>query len=140
LRREDSEAISRRYQDYSRFQQSAEEQQQRQWEKQQQGQERQRRQQQQQQERPTPRAKPKYPVNDPQGLYQLLEVDPKATNAQISQAFHRIAKKYHPDMVQGSVVEKAAAKEKFQKVSAAYQILKDPRRRGEYDTFGTTSM
>ena len=101
-------------------------------------------QQQQQQQRQQQRQRPtqttsKYPTNDPQGLYKTLEVTPAATDSQIRDSFRRLARKYHPDMIQGSTAEKTAGKEKFQQISAAYDVLKDPRRRKEYDTYGTTS-
>jgi hypothetical protein len=126
LRRADAEAVSGRHKDS--WQSSEEEPQ---WQRQQQSQQRQQ-----------PRQQPKrqYASNDPQGLYATLEIPPTATEAQIGDSFRRLAKKYRPDMVQGGATEKEAAKTKFQEVSAAYQVLKDPRKRREYDTFGTTSM
>jgi DnaJ domain len=126
LRRADAEAVSGRYKDS--WQSSEEEPQ---WQRQQQGQQRQ---------QPRPQPRPKYARNDPQGLYATLELPHTATEAQIGDSFRRLAKKYHPDMVQGGTAEKEAAKKKFQQVSTAYQVLKDPRKRREYDTFGTTSM
>ena len=98
-----------------------------------------RQQQQQSQERQQERPKSKYPANDPQGLYQTLEISPTATEAEIGAAYRLLAKKYHPDMVKGEA-EKEIAKAKFQKVAAAYEVLKDPRKRREYDRFGTTSI
>ena len=96
-------------------------------------------QQQQSQEKQQERTKSKYPANDPQGLYQTLEISPTATEAEIGTAYRLLAKKYHPDMVDGEA-EKKIAKVKFQQVVSAYEILKDPRKRREYDRFGTTSM
>jgi hypothetical protein len=125
-RRSDAEALSGRYKDS--WQSSEEEPQ---WQRQQQRQQRQ---------QPRPQPKSKYVSGDPQGLYATLEIPPTATDAQIGDSFRRLAKKYHPDMVQGEAAEKEAAKKKFQQVSAAYQVLKDPRKRREYDRFGTTSM
>ena len=110
----------------------------RQQEQQQQEQQQEQRRQQEQRQRTT-RTGPAYASNDPQGLYQTLEVKPTATDPEIRDSFRRLARKYHPDMVQGGPAEKNAAKEKFQQVSAAYDVLKDPRKRKEYDTFGTTS-
>ena len=102
-------------------------------------QQQQQQQRQEQQRQRTTRTGPTYPSNDPQGLYKTLEVKPTATDPEIRDSFRRLARKYHPDMVQGGPAEKNAAKEKFQQVSAAYDVLKDPRKRKEYDTFGTTS-
>lgn len=87
-----------------------------------------------------PKAAPKYPSNDPQGLYKALEISPSATEKEVRDSFRRLALKYHPDRVSGEQREKEAAKEKFQQISAAYDILKDPRRRKEYDRSGMTSV
>lgn len=119
-REEDRKAASQ--QQYKRQQQSAEDQQQ-----------------QQQRERERERPKSKYPPNDPQGLYQTLEISPTATESEIGAAFRRLARIHHPDMVSGGLEEKNAAKARFQNLSTAYQVLKDTRRRREYDKFGTTS-
>src|SRR5271170_6689038 len=106
--------------------------------RQQQQQQQRQQQSQQQRQRPT-QTTTKYPTNDPQGLYKTLEVTPTATDSEIRDSFRRLARKYHPDMIQGSTAEKNAGKEKFQQISAAYDVLKDPRRRKEYNTYGTTS-
>jgi len=83
---------------------------------------------------------PKYPSNDPQGLYKTLEIAPGASETEIRDSFRKLARKYHPDMVrEGGPVSKEEAKVKFQEISAAYEVLKDPRKRREYDRFGTTS-
>ena len=98
-----------------------------------------RQQEQQSQEKQQERTKSTYPANDPQGLYQTLEISPTATEAEIGAAYRLLAKKYHPDMVKGEA-EKDVAKAKFQQLAAAYEVLKDPRKRREYDRFGTTSI
>jgi curved DNA-binding protein CbpA len=59
--------------------------------------------------------------------YQILEVDPGADPAQIKAAFYRLARQYHPDLAG------AAATDRFQKICAAYEVLKDPERRQQYD-------
>jgi len=60
--------------------------------------------------------------------YSVLEVQPTATDIEIKKAYKRMAVKYHPDKVSylGEDVQKAA-KEKFQKVSEAYETLKKER-------------
>lgn len=60
--------------------------------------------------------------------YQILEVGQKATQAEIKQAYRSLAKRFHPD----SNLDSANA-EKIILINAAYEILKDPRRRCEYD-------
>jgi DnaJ domain len=105
---------------------------------QQRGQQQQQRGQQQRQQQTQRKAE--YPSNDAQGLYRTLEVSPTASDTEIHDAFRRLARKYHPDMVRAGDSEKQLAKEKFQEISAAYEVLKDSRRRREYDRFGTVSV
>ncbi len=61
-------------------------------------------------------------------LYDLLEVGKTASAADIKKAYHKIARKLHPDVNP----DKQAA-EKFKKVSSAYEILSDPEKRKRYD-------
>ncbi len=66
-------------------------------------------------------------------LYALLEVSPLATQEEIKKAYHAVAKKYHPDIYHGS-----DAQQRFQKINAAYEVLKDPLQRAKYDSFLNT--
>jgi curved DNA-binding protein len=59
--------------------------------------------------------------------YQLLEVSISASDVELKKAFLKLAKKYHPDVYKG------ANKEHFKKVLDAYNILKNPVKRAEYD-------
>ncbi len=61
-------------------------------------------------------------------LYQALEIHPSASQAEIKQAYRRLAKACHPDC-QGSL----ASHERISQLNAAYEILKDPQRRHHYD-------
>lgn len=65
--------------------------------------------------------------SDPLGLYRVLGISPTATAEEIAAAFRRRSKETHPDT---SGRESA---EEFVQVSAAYEVLGDPVRRGEYD-------
>ena len=49
--------------------------------------------------------------------YKVLEVDPKASEADIKKAYRKLAIKYHPDK---NPDNRAQAEEKFKEVSAAY--------------------
>jgi curved DNA-binding protein len=49
----------------------------------------------------------------------------------IKQAYRRLARKYHPD-----VSKEPNAEERFKEVQEAYEVLKDPEKRGAYDKFG----
>lgn len=60
--------------------------------------------------------------------YQILGVDEDAENKQIKKAYRKLALKLHPDMNP----EEGAA-EKFKEMLEAYEVLKDHKRRAEYD-------
>lgn len=62
-------------------------------------------------------------------LYQRLEIDKAASQAEIRQAYHRLAMKYHPDRNPGD----KAAEESFKTVVSAFEILGDPKARALYD-------
>ncbi|KAJ1612345.1 DNAJ domain-containing protein [Cryptosporidium canis] len=64
--------------------------------------------------------------------YDLLSVSPNASADEIRRQYYRKAKQYHPD----KNPDDADAKEKFQKLGEAYQILADPERRKRYDEYG----
>ena len=66
--------------------------------------------------------------------YGTLGVDRRATDAEIKKAYRRLARKYHPDVNPGDTT----AKKKFQDIAAAYELLKDARRRHRYDQTGDT--
>src|SRR5450759_5803986 len=66
--------------------------------------------------------------------YEVLGVDRKASEAEIKKAYRRLARKFHPDVNASD----AAAKRKFQDIAAAYEVLKDPKRRKHFDMTGDT--
>ena len=57
-------------------------------------------------------------------LYQILGVNKDATKEEIRKAYLKLAIKYHPDKNQTP-----EAKEKFQEISKAYEILSDDNKR-----------
>lgn len=65
---------------------------------------------------------------DALGYYEILAVETDADSALIKQNYREAAKKWHPDYNSGE-----DAKEKFQKVSVAYDILQDEEKRLTYD-------
>jgi len=65
-------------------------------------------------------------MNDP---YKTLGVAKTATEAEIKKAFRALAKKHHPDAHPGD--EKA--KQRFQELSAAYDVVGDKDKRAKFD-------
>jgi DnaJ-class molecular chaperone with C-terminal Zn finger domain len=69
--------------------------------------------------------------------YQVLGVDKKATADEIKKAYRKLAVKWHPDK---NPTNKKASEEKFKKISEAYAVLSDQKKRQEYDTFGSADQ
>jgi curved DNA-binding protein len=69
-------------------------------------------------------------------LYQILGVPRAAGIDEIKRQYRRLAKKYHPDVNPGN----KQAEEKFKEVTAASEVLSDPKRRKLYDEFGPDSL
>lgn len=65
--------------------------------------------------------------------YNILEVDRKASDAEIKKAYRRLALKYHPDRNPND----KAAEDKFKEINEAYTCLSDPQKKSNYDRFGT---
>lgn len=64
--------------------------------------------------------------------FDLLEVSQDANPDEIRAAYHRLAKRWHPDRFSGG--EKAEAEEKFRQLAEAFAALKDPVKRQSYQT------
>ena len=62
--------------------------------------------------------------------YKSLQVESKATFAEIKKAYRKLAKKYHPD-----INVSWDAEVRFKEVSTAYGVLSCPRRRNQFDAF-----
>ena len=63
--------------------------------------------------------------------YEILGIPKDATSSQIKKAYHKNAIKWHPDKNKSE-----EAKQKFQEISKAYEVLSEPEKRKAYDTFG----
>ena len=64
--------------------------------------------------------------------YQVLGVDKTASQDDIKKAYRKLARKYHPDLNPND----PTAKEKFQAVNEANEVLSDPEKRKKYDAYG----
>ena len=64
--------------------------------------------------------------------YEILNIKPEASQNEIKQAYRKLAKKLHPD-THGNDKK---SEEKLKKVNEAYNVLKDEKKRAEYDFFG----
>ncbi len=69
-------------------------------------------------------------------LYDVLGVTREASESEIKKAYRRLAMEYHPDRNNGD----KAAEEKFKEASEAYEVLRDPQKRSQYDRFGMAGM
>ena len=58
--------------------------------------------------------------------YKVLGVSPEATEKELTRAYRKLAKQYHPDANPGS-------EDRFKQISGAYEVLGDPEKRKEYD-------
>jgi len=62
-----------------------------------------------------------------QNYYDILEVSPSATLAEIKRSYHRLARLHHPDL------NKQALDTHIKRLNLAYQTLRDPLKRSAYD-------
>src|ERR687893_1479007 len=63
--------------------------------------------------------------------YETLGVGRDASTEDIRRAYRKLARQYHPD-----VNKEPDAEDRFKEVSEAYEVLRDPEKRGRYDRLG----
>ncbi len=66
-------------------------------------------------------------------FYKELGVSKNATNAEVKKAYRKLAQNHHPDTNKGN----KEAEEKFKRISEAYDVVGDPKKRKEYDSAQT---
>ena len=66
--------------------------------------------------------------NENKNYYQILEIEPNATCAEIKSAYRKLARKYHPD-----INKTPNALEIFKKISTAYETLSNEKKREQYN-------
>ena len=64
----------------------------------------------------------------PANHYEILGIERSATYTAIRDAYRRLARQHHPDVSGASDAE-----ERFKQINEAYDILRDPRKRADYD-------
>ncbi|MFL9829261.1 J domain-containing protein [Flavobacterium sp. ST-87] len=64
--------------------------------------------------------------------YKVLEIDKKATDAEIKKAYRKLARKYHPDINPND----KEAEQKFKQINEANEVLGNAEKRKKYDAYG----
>ena len=69
--------------------------------------------------------------------YEILGIERNATQADIKQAYRRLARAHHPDVNAGNREE---AEARFKQINEAYQVLSDPEKKEIYDRYGRAGL
>ncbi|WP_131779346.1 DnaJ C-terminal domain-containing protein [Legionella bozemanae] len=62
--------------------------------------------------------------------YKIMGVSENASDKDIKMAYRKLARKYHPD-----ISKEPNAEEHFKEMGEAYEVLRDPIKRAEYDNY-----
>src|SRR5919206_5033361 len=69
----------------------------------------------------------------PKSLYESLGLSKNASQDELKKAYRKLVRRYHPDKNPGD----AEAEKRFKEIQHAYDVLSDPEKRKQYDTFGS---
>ena len=64
-------------------------------------------------------------------LYETLGVPKNASADEIKKAYRKLAREHHPDQ--------GGDEAKFKEIQGAYDVLSDPEKRKQYDSFGSAN-
>jgi curved DNA-binding protein len=70
----------------------------------------------------------------PRDYYEVLGLSRGASAEEIKKAYRKLASQLHPDRNPGN----KEAESKYKELSNAYDVLSDPEKKQQYDTFGST--
>jgi molecular chaperone DnaJ len=68
--------------------------------------------------------------------YSVLGISRDAGESEIKRAYRKLAMEYHPDRNNGD----PQAEARFKEVTEAYEILRDPQKRSQYDRYGEAGL
>lgn len=68
--------------------------------------------------------------------YEVLGLKKGASVDEIKRAYRKLAVKYHPDKNPGD----KQAEERFKEINEAYAVLSDPKKKEQFDQFGSTNF
>jgi curved DNA-binding protein len=63
--------------------------------------------------------------------YSTLDVEKNSSPNEIQRAYRKLARQYHPD-----INKEEGAENRFKDIGEAYEVLKDPEKRAQYDRYG----
>jgi molecular chaperone DnaJ len=75
-------------------------------------------------------------MSQPRDFYEVLGVDRRATTAQITESYRKLAIRFHPDKNPGN--EEAA--DRFKEAARAFEVLSDDNLRARYDRYGHAGL